>query len=461
MRTAVALALLLSSSIAAAHPGDDRPAPTPPSEPPPPSEPTPPTEPSSEPTPAKGPSSEPTSAEPPVPPTPAPASVAARTPGERPAESVLKWLDVKPGGYLQVDGRRLLNGAETHELTVRRLRFDVSGTATPRFKFRTLIDFAGSKLVVKNAWVEYDLRPEFGLRAGKDKGQFGLERLQSTAQLTFLERAFPTDLSPDRDIGLWARGDLQGGLVHYAVGAVDGVADNAVAEGETDNHLEYNIHVLVSPFAQHKELGDLAIGGATTFGRTVGSAASTGLTNIKSAGQSTIVKYTADPTADTALAVGYRTRFTAHGYYYGGPVGVLAEYVIDREPIKFGTSDRLYTNQAWQLATSVAVTPGDHPSFRSIKPKQRFDPSTGGFGAVELAARYTELRLDKDGIAAGITTAKTSAEKAREVTFGVNWYWNEYLKLQIDYSFTTFVGGTATGNRESEQVIAARVQAAI
>ena len=390
-------------------------------------------------------------------------SIAAAQPAGAPSASVAphKTLELKPAGYLQVDGRRFLNGSEAHEITVRRLRFDLSGSASPRFKFRTLIDFAGSKVVVKNAWVEYDLKPELGFRVGKDKSQFGLERLQAATQLTFIERAFPTSLSPDRDIGLWARGDLLGAVVHYSVGAMDGVADNAVLEGETDNNLEYNLHVLVSPFARHKELGDLAIGGATTFGRTVGTPAFTGLTNIKSPGQLTIVKYTADATAATAVTNGNRTRFTAHGYYYGGPVGVLAEYVVDREPVTLGGSEQLYTNQAWQLATSLAITPGDHPTYQSLKPKHVLDPSKGAYGAVEVAVRYSELRIDKDGIARGITTATSSTQRARELTLGVNWYWTETFKLQVDYSFTTFNGGAATGDRESEQLIATRVQASI
>jgi len=357
-------------------------------------------------------------------------------------------LDLKPGGYVQLDSRRQLNDTETHDMTIRRLRFKLDGGATRYFKFRTLIDFAGSKLVVDDAWAELAIIPELALRVGKDKSQFSLERLQSAANLTFIERAFPTQISPNRDIGAWLRGDIEKGLVHYAIGAVDGVADNAVLESESDNRLELNIHLLVSP------IPNLAFGGATTFGYTHGTVAAPGVTAIKTDGQSTIVKYAVADTLDaTARADGYRSRFTAHGYYYGGPLGVLAEYVRDQEPVSLmGKRDRL-DNQAWQLATSVAVTPGDHPAYKGLKPRRPFDLDHHTYGAVELAGRYTELRIDPD---AAMQKLSSGVQRAREFELGGNWYFNDYLKLQLDYSATTF-----DGDRTTEHLIATRFQAAI
>jgi phosphate-selective porin OprO and OprP len=375
-------------------------------------------------------------------------------PAESPVSPDKPKLDLKPGGYVQLDSRRQLNDTEAHDMTIRRLRFKLDGGATRYFKFRTLIDFAGSKLVVDDAWAELAIAPELALRVGKDKSQFSLERLQSAANLVFLERAFPTQISPNRDIGAWLRGDLQNGLVHYAFGVVDGVADNAVLEGESDDVVELNAHVLVSPFARRKELGDLAIGGATTFGRTHGTLAAPGLTNIKTDGQATVVKYATGDTLDTtARADGYRTRFTAHGYYYGGPVGVLAEYVRDREPVLLMGAHQLLESSAWQLASSVAVTPGDHPAYKGLKPVRPFDLDKRGYGAVELAGRYTELRIDPDGAAIKMTSG---VERAREFELGGNWYFNDYLKLQLDYSLTTF-----DGDRTSEHLIATRLQTAI
>jgi phosphate-selective porin OprO/OprP len=379
------------------------------------------------------------------------------------APKKLPKVELKAGGYLQVDGRRFIdNNTGAHDATIRRLRFKLDGTASKLLAFRTLIDFAGSKVVVDDAWTEIRFLPELQLRAGKDKSQFGLERLQSAANLVFIERAYPTQLAPNRDIGAWLRGDVAGGFVHYAVGVVGGVANNAVLEAETDDVLEYNIHVLAKPLARAWEYGELAIGGATTFGRNKGTQTTTGLTNLKTPGQLDFFKYTTGMTADTtAHNDGWRTRWTAHGYYYGGPLGVLAEYVRDREPVSFGGREQALTHHAWQVATSIAVTPGDQPNYKGLKPKQAFDVDNGTWGAVELTARYAELHIDEDTFDLGMASAANSAERARSFTFGVNWYLSEIVKLQTNYEHTTFDGGAAGGNRTTEDVIVSRLQAAI
>jgi phosphate-selective porin OprO/OprP len=400
-------------------------------------------------------------------PAPAPASpsvvaapaVASLTEKAEPKQATVP-LEIKPGGYLQADTRAFATDTGTHEQTLRRLRFKVDGKAFRHFKFKTLIETAQSRLQVLDAWIEFAPRPEIGLRFGKDKGQFGIERLQSATELTFVERAYPTQLAPNRDIGLALRGDV--GPVHYSAAIVNGVADNAVLEGETDDEYEYNVHVLVSPFKQRAAYGDLGIGGAATFGRTQGTLLNPGVTAIKSAGQATIFKYaTTDTLATTAVTDGYRHRLAAHAYYYAGPVGALAEYVSDYEPVLLAGSHTLLHHRAWQLATSVAVTPGDKPTYKSIVPKRPFDLDAGTWGAVEVAVRYSELRIDDDAFMAGIASETASIARARAGTLGVNWYFNKYIKLQLDYEGTKFEGGAATGDRPTEHLITTRFQAAI
>lgn len=392
--------------------------------------------------------------------TPSGIAVSAKLPGKGSGK-----LELKPGGYAQSDARTFVgDGGGARDITIRRLRFKVDGSAYKLFNFRTLIDFAGSKVVVDDAWAELALRPELVLRFGKDKGQFGIERLQSASQLTFIERSFPTQISPNRDIGIAARGDLAKGVVHYSIAAVDGVADNAVLEGDTDDELEYNAHLFVAPFKRGlARYGDLAVGGAATFGRSFGTTANPGLTNLRSGGQAVIVKYAAGmDDASTARVAGWRNRLAAHGYYYGGPVGVLAEYVRNQQTVALMGNGARLTHRAWQLASSVALTPGDRPTYRGIKPKRPFDPAAGTWGAFELAARYAELRIDPETFDKGFASRSSSVERARAFTLGANWHFNEYLKLQLDYEGTLFQGGAPDGgDRPTEHVIATRFQASI
>ncbi len=407
-------------------------------------------------------------------PAAAPLPTAGQAPVDRPEASITENaddtkkkppLELKAGGYLQADTRSFATDTGTYDQTLRRLRFKAEAKAFKYFKASTLIETAASKLQVLDAYLELSPRPEIAVRVGKNKAQFGIERLQSATALTFIERAYPTQLGPNRDIGVAVRGDIAGGLVHYSAAVVNGVANNAVLEGETDDELEYNVHLLVSPLVKVAPGIDLAIGGAATFGRTHGSLTSTGLTSIKSAGQATIVRFAGGGASDTmdttALADGFRKRFAGHAYYYGGPFGTLAEYVADIEPVALGGTHTVVTNHAWQLATSLALTPGDRPSYKGISPKQPLDLDEGTWGAVEVAARYSELRIDDAAFSAGILSDTASVSRARAGALGVNWYFNKHFKLQLNYEATKFKDGAATGDRPTEHLIATRFQAAI
>ena len=52
-------------------------------------------------------------------------------------------------------------------------------------------------------------------------------------------------------------------------------------------------------------------------------------------------------------------------------------------------------NESWQAAVSYVLT-GENASYRSVSPAQSFDLTKGTWGAFEVAARYSELNVDKD-----------------------------------------------------------------
>ena len=63
---------------------------------------------------------------------------------------------------------------------------------------------------------------------------------------------FPTALAPNRDIGVQVLGDLFGGVVSYLAGVMNGVADGASADVETNDSKDLAGRLVVRPFNRAK-----------------------------------------------------------------------------------------------------------------------------------------------------------------------------------------------------------------
>src|SRR6201990_272872 len=135
---------------------------------------------------------------------------------------------VRLRGVLHVDGRHFEGDstpATSNTCLCRRVRPIVEGTFANYYDFRFTPDFAGGKTIVQDAYVVARLKPWAQFTVGKFKVPVGLERVQSANDTRFVERAFPTSLVPNRDIGVQLGGDIAGGLINYSVSYTNGVND--------------------------------------------------------------------------------------------------------------------------------------------------------------------------------------------------------------------------------------------
>ena len=87
-----------------------------------------------------------------------------------------------------------------------RVRPIVEGTLGGIYDFRFTPDFGQGRTVIQDAYVTGRFEPAFQVTAGKFKSPVGLERLQSASDIRFVARGFPTQLAPNRDIGLQVAG---------------------------------------------------------------------------------------------------------------------------------------------------------------------------------------------------------------------------------------------------------------
>ena len=116
-------------------------------------------------------------------------------------------------GVLHFDGRYFPDDitAPTADTWIfRRVRPTLEGTLNGIFDYRFTPDFAGGRTFILDAYMAARLKPWAVVQAGKFKVPVGLERLVSATDLRFIERAFPTSLVPNRDLGVQLGGDLAG-----------------------------------------------------------------------------------------------------------------------------------------------------------------------------------------------------------------------------------------------------------
>jgi phosphate-selective porin OprO/OprP len=366
-------------------------------------------------------------------------------------------------GYAQFDGRFWVDDEKKPQVEtflLRRVRPIFEGTVYKIFDFRVMPDFGQGQTVLFDAYLEARFNPAFRVRAGKLKPPVGLERLQSATDILFVERALPTNLVPNRDLGVQVGGDLAGGAVSYAVGVFNGVPD--LGNGDTDSNDDKDVaaRLFFQPFvAGNGPLKGLGFGVGASQGKQTGTPAATGLPGYRTPGQQTFFSYRSDGTgAGTVVADGTRFRLAPQGYFYRGPFGLLVEHTTSRQEVRRDLAAERLEHKAWQAAASWVVAGGE-ASFRGVNVKKVWDPAAHTYGAFELAARYSELKLD-DATFPTFASLTGSARSAKAWAVGLNWCFNRNLRLLFDYEDTKFEGGAATGDREDEKIFFSRFQIA-
>ena len=148
----------------------------------------------------------------------------------------------------------------------------------------------------------------------------------------------------------------------------------------------------------------------------------------------------------------------------GSTGGTITTALQNGQSSIFKGTNKTLNNDAWQIAGTYLLT-GEDSSFKGVKPKNDFDLDKGGWGAWELALRYSEMSIDSDtfknqsGQLAGQTGADAtptlaqsyadptlSAKKAKTWTAGINWYLNSNAKIVLNYEQTSFDGGAISGS---------------
>jgi phosphate-selective porin OprO/OprP len=367
-------------------------------------------------------------------------------------------------GTLHFDGRYFLDDIapdSSDTWLLRRVRPILEGTLYNIFDFRFVPDFAQGKTIVQDAYGAIRFKPWAVVTAGKFKVPVGLERIMSANDLKFIERGLPTNLVPNRDLGVQLGGDIAGGVVQYSLGVFNGVVDGGSSDAQADTELDadrdWAARIFFQPFANSDSfaLRGLGFGVAATYVNVDGSTVNPQLPTFRTPDQQAFFRYRADnaatPANEATYLDGERLRVTPQAYYYLGRFGALAEYASVKQDVSRNPGTGVVTqeleNTAWQLELSYFLT-GEEAAFKGINPVSTFNVGAPGWGAFEIVARYGEMEIDPLAFAGGSASfadPSTQARKVTSYTVGVNWYFNQNFKWQIDYERSTYEGGAPNG----------------
>lgn len=375
-------------------------------------------------------------------------------------EMRLKTLVQADGNFYFEDAR----APKTNTLKLRRVRLIVEAKLPAKASLRLQPDFSQGKVTMLDSYVDIMPVAWLGLRAGKFKTPVGLERLFSAPTLMFPDTSLTSTLTPNRDVGLQLQGTVGAKLLTYALGVFNGVVDGGNGDLDTDDEKDFVARVFSEPLAatDNHYLRGLGLGVGASVGHQYGSyyqktefAPTQSLAALRAAGGTPYFSFLAGASyAGTVVADGANRRLAPQGYYFAGPVGIVAEYVQTRHHVKrAGQSDDIRFD-AWSATGGVVLT-GDRMTPGGVAPEH---PVGEGIGAWQVAGRVGELIVDHDAFPTYANPAR-SARAARAAGVALNWYPTATLRASVAYEKTRFEpAADGVPALPAERFLMARVQ---
>jgi len=338
------------------------------------------------------------------------------------------------GGRIHFHGVFPLDGPSknTDDLVIRRIRTVVEGHLARFYEFKIEYDFGRERQALTDGFLNLAHLKEAQFRMGKFKVPFSVEELTSSNSIRFVERSLVSrSFAPSRLIGASVHGKV--GSFGYETGVFDGSETGRfLYAGRVSFAPVQGISLGANAYHEHNDGRDLnAINYSTERGTE-------------------LFRYAAGTASD-----GHRTTCGVDVSYWGTPLGLVGEYIVSRQNARRGGDTTSLTHDGLMVQASYVLT-GENATARGLTPKKTFEPANGGWGALELAARYAVVNFDSDAFPTFATG--TSVDGVATLTLGLNWYLNRNMRIMFNYVQSDF-DDRIDGHKREEGILA-RVQLA-
>jgi len=366
-----------------------------------------------------------------------------------------KW-STKWGGQLQGDYVLFANerpaGDYENYFEMRRMRLYTSGSGYGVFDYRLQVDLeedeGGDGIQMKDAYMGIHQVPLLGyVRFGNFWAPFSLEQLTDPEHITFMERGLPNVFVPSREVGVCAYNHTENENFTWAYGLFFDDIDESSREAERDQ-----MGTLFAARGTWTPTYDSSGRYMTHFGvgylyRWVNE-------------DSLPLRFDSYPeiheAADAFVTTGVLAGVDEYsvvgleGAVVRGPFSLQMEYMgCKTDAVNL---HGIYLYGSWFITgesrgETYNRTKG---TFDRIKPLENFwfvntpDGRSIGTGAWEAKARWSYLDFNET----------PNSEQLNNLTVGVNWYWNPYMRCMFDFIHPL---GQGTDRREMD-IAAMRMQ---
>ncbi len=431
-------------------------------------------------------------------PAPAPAAVTATLANGRLAFSTadgkfsanlraIVMLDA--GKYVQASrlGASVIGRDLNEGTNFRRARLGLEGKVFGDFDYTLVYEFGGSGGEdpgrLYEASVTYGANRPVRWKVGAFEPNIGLAAATSTSHMPLMERPSPAEIGRnvaggDSRVAVQATasgqtGGKSAGLRWLASAAATGNTITSMGSGGAypahplDEQTAVIARVAVAPFRGQTQ-AHLGVNAQYVIQPNDAGAAATPRYGVQFRDRPEL-RLDATRLIDTgAIDADHVTVFGVEAALAHGPGLIEAEafqYRLDRRrgatPLPSPNFSGWYVQGSWVLTGEARTYKAVDGAFQAPKPKHNFD-GAGHWGALELAARWSDTDLDYRAGTAGLATPAGGVRGGRQRigTLGVNWYLNPVIRLMADYQHVNVDRLNAAGAEigQTYDAIAVRAQ---
>ena len=330
--------------------------------------------------------------------------------------------------------------------TFRRARLGFKGNLGEDFKYKTQIDFAGENVAIKDVSLTYTGLDMADIKIGNHKPSFGMENNVSSNYIMFMERSSATNAFTRSEI-LGVNVMSGGDDWSFNAGIFNEDAGNTSTGEDEDISLDLRGSVNVLGMMDESTENVLHVGAGYSHRKPTGNVRfrarpGTGDGNRQiDTGNIAAVDDIGVYNAELGAVIG---PFTFQGEYFNTDLSRSGS----NADAKF---DGYFGQVGWFLTGESRPYSGSNGKFGRVKPNNPFSLSEGGWGALEVMARYDSTDLNDVG--AGITGGKMDT-----TSLGVNWHLNDRMRVMGNVIDVDSDANAATAANDDPTVYSMRAQ---